>query len=140
MSRDFGVYLHTHNLPTPKEWKEEILQQGFPCELDSDIALLTFSGFLPCSVNGVISGFEYYASDLDNEVLNELDLSRSLNFDITFCAGAPAAEAIAALAAASCLTKLSEGYLVDFCSGKTVPSDEVIEWAKSQPEMQVTFS
>jgi len=61
MSRDFGVYLNTQNLPTPSSWKEAILQQGFPCELDDDINLLTFRGFLPCPVNGEMSGFEHYA-------------------------------------------------------------------------------
>ncbi|EJK7983608.1 TPA: hypothetical protein U2I11_004670 [Citrobacter koseri] len=135
MSRDYIVYLNTENLPSPSAWKEEILRQGFPCEPDDDINLLMFSGFLSCSVNGEISGFEYYIYEFDEDILSELDSLPSVNYGITFSTGSRKLETIAALAAASCLAKLTGGYFVDFNSGLTLKSDLTIDWAKSQTEI-----
>lgn len=132
MSRDYGVYLHTDNLPTPAAWKKEILLQGFPCVLDDDIDLLTFNGFLPCSVNGEVSGFEYYGDELGEDLRSELNSLSPLNYGITFCAGSRKFETVAALAAASCLATITGGYLVDFFTGLKLTSDTAIKWAKSQ--------
>lgn len=135
MSRDFGVYLNTKNLPIPSAWADAILQQGFPCELDDDINFLTFSGFLPCPVNGEMRGFEYYAYELDEDMLSEFS-SFQINYGVTFIAGNRKFENIAALAASSCLAALTGGYLIDFSSGLMLKSDLAINWAKSQIEME----
>lgn len=135
MSCDYSVYLNKENLPSPSAWKEEISQQGFPCELYDNINLLTFDGFLPCSVNGEVSGFEYDIYELDEDILSELDSLASVNYGITFNTGSRKPETIAALAAASCLAKLTDGYLIDCYSGLTLKSDLAINWAKSQIEI-----
>lgn len=132
MSRDFSVYLHAAKMPAPPAWRAEIKQQGFACDLDDDFAPLTFSGFLPCPVEEKISGFEYYARELDDDDFAELDGVQPFNYSITFCAGSRPAETMAALAAASCLTKLSGGVLYDFYSGEMILAEHAVEWAKSQ--------
>lgn len=131
MSRDFGVYLAVKNMPTTSQWKTEIINENFPAELDDDFNPLTFSGFLPCPVNGEISGFEYYASPLDADVLVELNTTALLDFDITFSTGSHPLELVSALATASCLAKLAGGILVDFQTGQQINSVEAVSWAKA---------
>jgi len=131
MSRDVSVYLAVKNMPTTSQWKAEIINENFPVELDDDFNPLTFSGFLPCPVNGEISGFEYYSSPLDANILKELNTSVPLDFDITFSTGNYPLELISALATASCLAKLTGGILVDFQTGQQVNSTEAVSWAKA---------
>lgn len=140
MSYDIGVFIQKKNLPTASQWKTEIKQQGFPCELDNEVNLSTLSGFLPCRINGKIAGFEYYASHAEPEEVSDLAQTTDkplppVDYAITVSSSAKELDFFCALAAASCLTKMTDGYLVDYYSGDIILSEQAIRWAHALPEI-----
>ena len=132
MSYDLIVYLARSAMPTPTNWRDAIRDAGFIVELDTDFDVDSFSGFLPCPVEGKLSGFEYYASATAANLARELDLNSNVNFSIQFCIGSSPLELTSALAASSTLAKLSDGVLHDPQQGESVLSNEAVSWAKSQ--------
>jgi hypothetical protein len=132
MSYDLNVYLDRGKMPSPENWKASITRTGFPVELDSDFDVDSFTGFLPCPVNGEISGFEYYSSKLSPDEVARLGLPRNVNFSIQFNIGSRPLELISALAASSVLTLLTGGLLVDPQSGNSYVGEEALAWAKDE--------
>jgi hypothetical protein len=45
-----------------------MIEAGFPAALNTDFDVESFSGFLPCLVNGAVSGFEYFASPVSQRM------------------------------------------------------------------------
>ncbi|WP_349656778.1 hypothetical protein [Xanthomonas sp. 10-10] len=84
MSYDLVVYLQRERMPSPGARHSSIVEAGFPVALDADFDVDAFSGFLPCPVNGEISGFEYYASALSPADILELELAPGTDFSIQF--------------------------------------------------------
>ncbi|GGY10489.1 hypothetical protein GCM10007160_42120 [Litchfieldella qijiaojingensis] len=132
MSYDLVVYLKRSAMPSPVKWHSAIVEAGFPVMLDTDFDVATFSGFLPCPVNGEISGFEYYASTVSPEEVEELELLLSTDFSVQFCIGSHSLELVSALAASSVLAAMSSGSLNDPQAGESVSADSAISWAKAQ--------
>jgi hypothetical protein len=132
MSYDLVVYLKRENMPSTTAWHSSILEAGFPAKLDSDFDVDSFAGFLPCPVNGEISGFEYYSSTLSPEEAEELEAPSGSDFSIQFCIGSRPLELVSALAASSVLAAISGGVLNDPQAGENIPSENAVAWAKSQ--------
>lgn len=74
MSYDLVVYLNRNAMPSHGAWRAAIVEAGFVA-LDSDFDVDKFSGFLPCSVRGEISGFDYYASNVAPGDVEEMELA-----------------------------------------------------------------
>ncbi|MBN6110696.1 hypothetical protein [Xanthomonas bonasiae] len=132
MSYDLVVYLKRGNMPSPSVWHSSIVEAGFPVALDTDFDVDLFSGFLPCPVNGDISGFEYYASAVTPQDVTELELAPGTNFSVQFCIGSRPLELVSALAAASVLAAISGGSLDDPQAGESIAPDRAVSWAKAQ--------
>jgi len=132
MSYDLVVYLQRKKMPSPQTWHSSIVDAGFPVALDVDFDVDAFSGFLPCPVNGEISGFEYYASALSPADIQELELAPGTDFSIQFCIGSRPLELISALAASSVLAAVSGGSLADPQAGESIPAGSAVSWAKAQ--------
>lgn len=67
MSADLGVYLRRSSMPSPADWAQAIIDQGFPVEMDADFDVEHLGGYLPCRFRGEPSGFEYYSSHLSEQ-------------------------------------------------------------------------
>ena len=67
MSIEISVYIRPDKMVTPKQWKDAIVELGYDIQLDDDIDIKEFSGFLPVIHKGNASGFEYYYDELDQE-------------------------------------------------------------------------
>ena len=132
MSYDLNVYLKRSNMPSPASWKAAINDAGFPVILDDDFEVDSFSGFLPCPVNGEISGFEYYASVVSPKEAREMGVGEESDFSVQFCFGSRELELVSALAASSVLASVSGGLLDDPQSGESVPGGDAVNWAKEQ--------
>lgn len=132
MSYDLVVYLKRDNMPAPEAWRSSILEAGFPVALDADFDLDAFSGFLPCPVEGDMSGFEYYPSRLSPEDALALELAPGIDFSVRFCIGSRPLELVSALAASSVLAAMSGGSLNDPQAGESIAPDSAIDWAKTQ--------
>jgi len=100
--------------------------------LDDEFDPLTFSGFLPCPVNGSISGFEYYVHEVDDDELNELNATFVPDLAIVLTTGRYELEWISALATASCIASLAEGLVVDYLTGNQHFADDAVKWAKAE--------
>ncbi|WP_456280884.1 hypothetical protein M1D55_01360 [Cupriavidus sp. JZ107] len=132
MSQDFVVYLKQRDMPSPVAWGSAIVEAGFSAKLYTDFDVRSFSGFLPCSVNDEISGFEYYASAVSAKELEQLQLAQEIDFSILFCAGSRPSELIAALAASSVLAAMSDGTIEDPQVGEFIAAPNAIAWARSK--------
>ena len=132
MSYDLVVYLQRDKMPSPEAWHSSIIAAGFPVALDTDFDVDSFSGFLPCPVNGEISGFEYYASAVSPKDVQELELAPGTDFSIQFCIGSRPLELTSALAASSVLATVSGGSLEDPQAGESIPAGSAVSWAKAQ--------
>ena len=132
MSYDLNVYLKRSNMPSPESWKSAIVGAGFPVTLDDDFDVDSFTGFLPCPVNGEISGFEYYASAVSPEEVRQLGVADGTDFSVQFCIGSRPLELFSALAASSVLASVSGGLLDDPQSGESIPAYGAVDWAKAQ--------
>ena len=132
MSYDLVVYLRRDAMPSPKAWHSAIVEAGFPAALDTDFDIDSFSGFLPCPVNGEISGFEYFASTVSSEDVEDLELAPGTDFSVQFCIGSRPLELVSALAASSVLAAMSGGSLDDPQAGESVPANSAVSWAKAQ--------
>ncbi|MBJ9266943.1 hypothetical protein I5497_07610 [Citrobacter freundii] len=132
MSRDIGIYIIKEKFPPTNDLRDSIIQSGFPCELDDEFDPLTFSGFLPCSVNGSPSGFEYIAREVDGDELNELNSTFIPDLVIVFSTGGYELEWISALATACCIASLAGGLVVDYLTGDQYLTNDAVKWAKSQ--------
>jgi len=113
LSRDIGIYIVKKKLPSTWLLRDSMIHAGFPCVLDDEFDPLTFSGFLPCPVNGSISGFEYYVHEVDDDEINELNATFVPDLAIVLSTGRYELEWISALATASCIASLAEGLVVD---------------------------
>ncbi|TDK66388.1 hypothetical protein [Sapientia aquatica] len=132
MSYDLNVYLSRQEMPTPIDWGEAIVKAGFPVELDSDFDVEAFKGFLPAPVRGEMAGFEYYAGPVTADLAKKMKLNENINFTVMFAIGSRPLELVSALSAASVLTLLSGGVLVDPQEGKSYLGVDAIEWAHAQ--------
>jgi hypothetical protein len=130
MSYDLIVELKRTNMPTPDKWHSSIIDAGFPADLYKDFDVDSHTGFLPCHINGEVSGFEYYARGIDQN--NSLPSLPSADFSILFSIGSRPLELVSALAASSTLAAISSGTVVDPQSGESVISEHAIAWAKAQ--------
>lgn len=132
MSRAIGIYIVKEKFPTTTDLRDAIIQAGFPCVLDDEFDPLTFSGFLPCPVNGLPSGFEYIAREVNSDDLNELNTTFVPSLVIELSIGRYELEWISALATACCIASLAEGLVVDYLTGEKFFTNDAVKWAKSQ--------
>jgi len=133
LSRDIGIYIAKKNFPPTSLLRDSIINAGFPCVLDDEFDPLTFSGFLPCPVNGSISGFEYYVHVVDNDgELNELNATFVPDLAIVLSTGRYELEWVSALATASCIASLAGGLVVDYLTGNQYFADDAVKWAKAE--------
>lgn len=132
MSVDFFVYLSREAMPTPKEWARALVERGFPAELDEDFDVDDFSGFLPCSFDGVEAGFEYTSGS--PEALDELELPGDCDFQVTFSTDSEARDLASSVVCAAVLCALSGGVLVDPRADLAVTAEDAVPWARERLE------
>lgn len=132
MSRDIGIYIVKKKFPSTRLLRDSIINAGFPCVLDDEFDPLTFSGFLPCHVNGAISGFEYYVHEVDDDEVNEINATFEPDLAIVLSTGRYELEWFSALATASCIASLAEGLVVDYSTGNQYFADDAVKWAKTE--------
>jgi len=132
LSRDIGIYIVKKRLPSTYLLRDSIIHSGFPCVLDDEFDPLTFIGFLPCPVNGSISGFEYYVHEVDDDELKELNATFVPDLAIILSTGRYELEWISAVATASCIASLAGGLVVDYLTGNQYFADDAVKWAKAE--------
>ena len=118
MSIDLNVYLRRASMPSPAAWKQAIREAGFPVDLDDDFDPDSFSGFLPCKLRDMVSGFEYFSGQLSEA--DCLAVARvGSDFSVTFVTHSDLREFACSAAASSVLALASGGMLIDPQSGES---------------------
>lgn len=131
MSVDLIVYAKRIAVPSPSDWQRAIQAAAFPVELDTDIDLDTFSGFLPCKFRDSQSGFEYFSSLLSKEDQQEVGAPEGSDFQVTLVTHSDMKEFATSMLAAAALCNASKGLLVDPQSGEQFDAEAVLQWARS---------
>jgi hypothetical protein len=132
MSVDLIVYLQRSAMPSPANWQQAIRDAGFPVELDQGFDPDTFSGFLPCTIRGIESGFEYFAGPLSDDDRAAVGAPPGSDFSVTLVTHSDLRELACSVAAAGALTRRSGGILVDPQSQESFPAAVVLAWATQQ--------
>lgn len=132
MSIDLTVYMVRTEMPSPSEWAEAIVDAGFPAELDAELDVDEFSGFLPCRYAGADAGFEYSSGPI--EFVDELELPSDFDFSVTFTTHSSMRELASSVVSAAVLCSLCGGILVDPQGDVAVAADGAIAWAREQLE------
>ncbi len=132
MSVDLIVYVKRSAMPTTQRWAEAIREAGFPLELGSDFDLDTATGFRPCKLRGVLSGFEYYSGRLSEQDCQDLGAPSGCDFSAMLSTGSDLRECATSLIAASVLCQISNGMLYDPQAGDQHSATAVMTWAREQ--------
>lgn len=105
---------------------------GLPVEIDTDFDVDEFSGFLPCRLRGVPSGFEYFASRLSPAEAVEANAPAGADFEVTLVTHSDLSEFACSAAAAGALAQASGGLLVDPQAGESFEAADAAVWAAEQ--------
>ena len=117
---------------TRSEWQDAITKASFRVQLDHDFDIDTFTGFLPCRLDGELTGFEYYPSKVSTVEVRQLDLPAATNFCVTFRIGGRPSELVSAVAASSSLALASGGTLIDPQEHERYARENAIQWAREK--------
>ena len=131
MSYDLIVYLKRDGFPSWQIWRSAICVAGFGVDLATEFDPLTFSGFLPCSIDGRSCGFEYYVSYLSPDDAYDLVGDGDVDVSVQFRVGSRSDELRTALAASSNLAALSKGVLYDPQLGDSIAGARAVNWARN---------
>lgn len=122
------VYLQRARMPTPARWASAIVEAGFEtAALDPDFDVDEHSGFLPCTLDGIASGFEYESGPVES--IDGLELPDTFDFSVTFTTHSDLRELACSVIAAAVLGSITDGVLVDPQADERIESDEAIAWA-----------
>ena len=130
MSIELTVRVPVDGLPTPQQWQAAISDHGFKLVLDTDLDMQDFSGYLPCEIDRVSSGFEYYWGRRDH-------LSESQESVVTLVTHSDLLEFLCAAIAAAVLASVSEGILEDPQQGQSWGGEQAVDWAR-QVEREIS--
>ena len=132
MSVELIVYFRRSAMPSPSVWRQAILASGLPVELDDDFDPDTFSGFLPCNLDGKASGFEYFAGPLSPQEAVDAGAPAGSDFSVTLVTHSDLKEFSCAAIAAGALALSSGGLLIDPQSGESFQAADAMTWAVEQ--------
>jgi len=116
MSISRTVYVRRANVPAPKVWVDAIRMAGFPMEMDTDFAVESHSGFLPCKYEGKEAGFEYFFSTVAEMELDEDRVTPEIgdrDVGISFVTHSSMRGLVTAVVAAAVLCEKADGILHD---------------------------
>lgn len=128
MSQDYRLTLQRHALPTLRDWKRTLSDQGFPYRLDATFDPSRDTGYV---ASGHQTGFEFFSAALTPDERHELPaLPPEHDWVITLCFQGDA-ERAAAAAALAALAKLSGGWTHDTETGVVHPPEQMLAYARA---------
>jgi len=108
MSIEMYAFIREADIPDRGTWQESINTLGFPLVLDKDLDPLKSTGFTPCKISGIASGFEIYLDSAD-DILDSYPERRSefseFEKSISFRWGGHVEELACSMASAAALVK-----------------------------------
>jgi hypothetical protein len=112
MSVDLCVFLRNESLPTHSQWQAAINEKRLNLVLD-DFSSREHTGFLPCRLNGVQCGFEYYFAGLEGAYEDIKTKIGDRDRVVTLVLHGSMDDLKAAMLTAAVLTELCDGVFYD---------------------------
>ena len=122
-------------MPTPEQWQQAIAKNGFELRLDHGFDPFVFTGFLPCSLSGNVTGFEYYFSVKEDIAGPETYLAAATaQFDsvVSFVWGGNFREAAAVMMAAGSLADSCPSLMHDPQDDSSINNEDALGYARQQ--------
>jgi hypothetical protein len=135
MSMELYLFLNRADLPSPEVWQQRITQSGFRLQLDTDFDPVTFTGFLPCMLEGQQLGFEYYFVAKDSIAPSDTYLAPVAQpFDsiITLVWGGSLREMAAVMMAAGALSAALPSCIYMPEDDSTIAGEQALSYAREQ--------
>ena len=131
MSVDLHVFYSRALQPSPEQWSRAVQDAGFPLEIDIEVDLGSFSGFLPCKYQGKDAGFEYGYQVLAGSELTEYGIGDPERpVCVTFSTHSNFREFASSLVASAVLCSLTDGVLLDEDGETQISAAHVLDWAR----------
>jgi hypothetical protein len=137
MSMDIYVFLNKADFPSVNTWQTAIRDAGFPVELSGAFDPLKDSGFVPCKLREIESGFDYFFSPINDAISAYPGMAETVcRYDSTavFVWRGRLEECAVALAAAATLTASSTGVLYDPQEDRQYDGSNVLKYAREMFE------
>ena len=130
----YNVFLDRERLPGGADLARLLREGGFNTQLDPELDLRTYSGYLPCPDER--TGFEYYLEPFDSptpeigeegaKVIGKRNAVVSLRFS------GRRSDREAAASAAATLAAMSDGILFDSEPGHFISAADALAWARNE--------
>ncbi|MCA9307606.1 MAG: hypothetical protein KDA16_13835 [Phycisphaerales bacterium] len=141
MSMEQSVVMQRTRMPTTAQISDKCRALGFDLTLD-EADLIEHTGFLPCTLGGAQTGFEWYAQGLGDGAASDANIDPAIRKHlegrdtvVTWRTGSIEAETQAAMICAAAMIELTDGvYFDEYDNIDTTPDRllaEVREWLNS---------
>lgn len=135
MSVDITVFVHKEKLPTLETLKNAINELDNQLNIDEEFSINDHEGFVPCSYNGEECGFEYWIEEVDDELLDEWEITKEeisdRNMYLTFATRSGFTDLISSALISSAFCKISDGLSFDDDEELTINSSNCIEYGQN---------
>jgi hypothetical protein len=128
MSIEVSV-LSDRRLASTAEWQRAIDAEGFPLQLDPEVAIESASGFFPARFGDKITGFECYHDDA-GEMMDEypdVDFGRRWAYALSLRIMGDFDELRASYMAATAYARATDGVVFDTEGGEVMSPDKAAE-------------
>ncbi len=139
MSIEMSSYADSQKLISATQWKEAIMKLGYNVEIDDEIDMKEFSGYLPVLHNGQQSGFEYYFDIVKDEEITELKLPYQKCIAITLRTGSDFDELACATAAIAGFCIATEGIIHEPIEDIFIGHTECKDWAEKEYKSSISL-
>ena len=141
MSMEQSVVMQRTRMPTTAQISDKCRALGFDLTLD-EADLFEHTGFLPCTLGGTQTGFEWYSQGLGDGAASDANIDPAIRKHlegrdtvVTWRTGSIEAETQAAMICAAAIIALTDGvYFDEYDNIDTTPDRllaEVREWLNS---------
>ncbi len=133
MSISRTVYLRRSSVLAPTAWADAIRAAGFAMDLDTDFAIESHSGFLPCTYDGKEGGFEYDFTAVSEKEIGEDTVKPAIgdrDTAITFVTHSSMRGLVTAVVAAAVLCEKTDGVLHDEESDEFIAARDALADAR----------
>jgi len=132
MSVDISVFAYKEKLPSFESFQHSISKVDDKLSVDEEFSILEHEGFVPCTYDGKECGFEYWIDDVNEELLEDWELSAEelsgRDICITFTTRSDYTDLISSALSSSMLCHIADGLTFDDEEELTINAHNCIDF------------
>ena len=116
MSIEIHAFIKKANVPSREDWQKSIEESGYKMSLDEDLKAFESSGFVPCKLDDIESGFEINYETTETYIETYPTIKEKLtdqDYCITFRLGSSTDEYTCVLIASLALLRTKDAIIYD---------------------------